>query len=210
MCAAKNSAWREGDVHMKRKMLIACSLVAMIGAGLLGLFVAIKWWQPSIDDIIYEKHYTIQNQERFDFTLSVPVSALTEAIYSAEGQTFAKNDAIAFQTETTSIYLKKAMVSNESDALLYFIFDFAYDLPSSGTLLVPYQKVGRAYRDYLGLSNDDTTDDEIVYPDTVSLRGYGPSKQFTFYVAADVCKSAVGTLKFDVFCNEIAYSSITK
>ena len=119
-----------------------------------------------------------------------------------------KEEVAAYQTDTTSIYLSKAMLSNESDELLYFTFDFSYQLPSQGRLLTPllYDKDTDSMYHEVQLRSDALKDRQKSYPNTVSIRGYGPENQITFYISAEACRSAKDVILIDVICSEITYA----
>ena len=72
--------------------------------------------------------------------------------------------------------------------------------------LIPYKvNDNKTYTDELDLASYDITDDASTYAETVHLRGRGPAEQFAFYVSADVCKKAIGTMNIDVLINQLTY-----
>ena len=169
------------------------------------IFLRDELYENKISDISSEKNYNIINQETFEFTISIPKSALPDAIYSSEGYEFKENEVIVYQTETTSIYLEKIMLANENDEYLYFMFNCSYNLPDSGTILVPYKKSDKGYNFCISLRSKDLTDEKYTYPEAVSVRGRGPSEQFAFYVSTDACKKAIGTIMIEASCNKLTY-----
>lgn len=165
--------------------------------------------QPTIYDITGQNGYRVLYQDKVDFMLTIPKSVLSDDIYTSEGHDFEKNEVVAHKTETTTVYLDKVMLSNEGDDLLYFIFDFDYDIPAYGRILSPhgYDKgVSHGFTDVICLYSDDLRDIEGVFPDSVALRGHGPGTQFAFYVSAEACKEANGYLLIHVSCAEITYA----
>ena len=162
-----------------------------------------------IKDITHEKEYTITRQVKKDLTLSIPKASLPDAIYTNEGYTFEENEIVAYQTDTSTIYLEQVMLSNEGAEYLYFIFNYSYNLRESGSVLLPYEIKGTGddwlYSPFAQPSSNTLMDDVRIYEDTVHLRANGPSEQFAFYVAADACKAADGTIRIQMICNELSY-----
>lgn len=191
---------------MKRKRFAVCISIVIICICVIGIYM--KSGPVKTDDPIttLENNDMIQNQERVEFTISIPKSELSESIYSPEGQSFSENEIVVYQTETTSIYLQKVMPLAEDDSQQVFLFNFSYDLPATGSFLTPYLAENGAARTYFGLINSDLTDDHKIYTGAVSLRGHGPDKQIEFYIDADVCKKVVGTMGFRMYCNKVSYS----
>lgn len=50
------------------------------------------------------------------------------------------------------------------------------------------------------------TDDTTTYPEAVWVTGNGPSEVFTFAIPKDICKKAMGTMKIEVFLNQVTYA----
>lgn len=191
---------------MKKKGMIFFACVFLICICIAEICLGGGFYKNNIQDITTEKNHSIQDQKKTKITLSVPISKLSEKIYSSNGQRFAENEIIVYQTDTTSIYLYQAMLSNESDEDLYFLFNCSYHLPDDGTILIPYKvNDNKTYTDELDLASYDITDDASTYAETVHLRGRGPAEQFAFYVSADVCKKAIGTMNIDVLINQLTY-----
>lgn len=80
------------------------------------------------------------------------------------------------------------MPANEGDEHLYFMFVFSYQLPESGTILLPWQKSGDGYVPFSYKPSETLTDDNTIYPDAVSMRSLGPGQQFTFYPPTPLSK----------------------
>lgn len=162
---------------------------------------------PSIYGVFSSDQYRLLEQKQVTFTLEVDKDKLPESICTKEGHEFKPHEVVAYSTDPTEIYLKKVMVSNESDDLLYFAFDFTYDLEDSGSFLSPF-----TYMD--GLDNTVSTlypaseelrDYKTTYPEAVRLRGHGPGTQFMFYVSKEACMAAEDAIFIDVVCNQITY-----
>lgn len=195
-----------GGSKMKKKILISVVLVLLSGVCISTLLLRDRLFETSIQDITSEQNYTIQAQEKTAVTLSIPKSKLSDAIYTSEGQSFSENEIVVYKTDTTTIYLEKVMLSNESNEQLYFVFNCSYDLPDDGAVLVPYKKNDdKSYSYEADLGSKDLTDDTTTYPEAVRLRGQGPSEQFVYYISADVCRKAVGTIRINSFMNRMTY-----
>ena len=152
-----------------------------------------------IENITSENGYQILNQNSVDIRISIPKSALPDSIYSEEGQTFAVNDVVVYETGTTRFYLDSVRFANEGDDLLYFKFNSEYTPADSGTLTLLYYALG-GNESRLNLWVEDTTltDDHTEYPDAVSIRAVDGGTSFTVYVDTEVCKAAEGSLNFTV------------
>lgn len=163
--------------------------------------------EPTIGYILSNDNYTVLSQEQVDLTLTISKAALPDDIYTSAGHEFGKEEVIVYQTETTTIYLYKAMLSNESDEQLYFMFDISYNFPNSGTVLSAIEYNDRGFRHIIQLRSKDLRDDVNIYPDALHMRAHGPGSQFAFYVSVDACKAAEGNVFIDVVCNEVSYTN---
>ena len=161
--------------------------------------------KPTIGYILSNDYYTVLTQNQANITLTIPKTALPDAIYTQSGHEFKKDEAVVYQTDTTAIYLYKAMISNESDDWLYFIFDFSYDFSNHGKVLSPIAYYG-GYYNTLQLRNKDLRDNSQVYPEALDIRGHGPGTMFAFYVSVDACKAAKENIYIDVSCDELIYA----
>ena len=164
--------------------------------------------QATVYDIFEQNGYTVIDQEQIVLTLSVPKSLLPEAIYTTEGHEFEEGEVVAYQTDSTTIYLREAMISNESDDQLYFVFDCSYDLSNYGFLVSPLylnEKKG-GISNHLFLRSKDIKDGTRTYTDTLAVRGFGPGNQFLFYVSKDACEAAEDKIMIDIECNQVFYA----
>lgn len=164
----------------------------------------------TLSNILNEKGYTQTRQGPRNITLSIPVDSLPDSIYSNEGYNFSKDDIIAYQNDTSVIYLETVQFANEGDDQLYFIFNCSYDLPESGSILYPWKVIhdedaDTIYNIGIYLRNKTLTDDVGSYDDAIHFRGIGSGEQFALYVSTDVCKNAVGSIKIEILCNELTY-----
>lgn len=189
---------------MKKKIVwIVLLIVVLLGSCIV--LLDDNLFKTDIDDVMSEKEHNIQKQEKVEITLNIPKSKLPESIYSPEGQAFSENEIVVYKTDTTTIYLEKVMLSNDSNEHLNFIFNCSYDLPDSGIILTPYRKEeDDALRDYISLVNEELSDDTTTYQD-ISIIGHGPAEIFTISIPVDASKKAAGTMKIDVFINRLAY-----
>ena len=163
-------------------------------------------FEPVFTDVLHQNGYVILSQTDRELTLTVPKDSLPKEIYTAEGYEFSEDQVVAFSTDTTTIYLRKVMFSNESPDQLYFAFDISYDIPDKGTILSVYSSLPNdQYTFRGGLKSKDLRDNTKVYPDAVQTRGHGPGSQLWFYVSTDACNQAEETLYFDIVLNEIEY-----
>lgn len=159
----------------------------------------------TVQDVFSEKRYTIISQVRRDITLSVPKSVVPDQAYSDKGHTFGKGQVVAYQTDTTTIYLERIQPANEGKEKLYLIFNASYELPASGSFLATYYKTEAGYTGGVGLRTGNLRDDAGTYEDALSTRSQGPDAQFAFYVSTDVFRNAAGTVRIDAFCHQIVY-----
>ena len=190
--------WKEP----KKRILIAAFSFCII----LALCLSTNRLKPSISDIYEENGYTITWQDRKEITLQIPKNKLTDDIYTEEGQVFDENEVIVYETNTSKVYLYKAMISNESDDLLYFMFDISYNLPKTGDVLTIYSiEEDGDYTDELKIIDGALKDDVLIYHNAISLRGTGPNEKFALYVTKEACQQASGTMEMKIQLAEISY-----
>ena len=207
-----------GEVGVKKRVIsvmnykkpeswvIAASVIACVVAA--GCFLT-NPRGAKIEDIIYEKGYTISKQVKTNITLSVSKKLLPDTIYTKGGHTFEENEVVAYQTDTSIIYLERIMLANEGDEYLYFIFNLSYNLPDSGSILLPYQRRGTKenplFSPVIVPNSTKLIDKTRTFEDAVHLRGRGPKRQFVFYVATNACKLAEDTIQIEIICNKLTY-----
>lgn len=162
--------------------------------------------------ILEENGYTITDQHPCTVTLSIPKERIPEDAYTEEGHTFEKNEVIAYQDDTTTIYLQEIVGyshSEEEEGPLGLVFNCDYRFSESGSFLSPTIKEGKgsnsSYRSSIELKNQSLQDDARVYQDAILIGGSGPNQQFLFYVPSNVLKKAVGSLRFQIVCSELTY-----
>ena len=190
------SKWKKPAVWVVLIAVLACIVLAV---GLLT--------NPSathLNEIIGEDGYTILNQEKHEFELTISKSALPDSIYSEKGCDFEENEVIVYSTDTTKIYLMHAQLANEGNDRMYFEFNYSYEYPDSGQILLPYQVKEEGY--FVNLMSKNISDSVAVYENAVALRGHGPGERFTLYIDTEVCQTASDYLVIPVFCNALTYT----
>ena len=156
--------------------------------------------------ILAEDGYTITGQHSCTVTLSIPKNMIPEDAYTQDGHTFGKDEVIAYQDETTTIYLESIQLANEGPDSLYLNFNTSYNLPESGSILsTVYKNSDGTYQSAPDIRARSLRDNRNTYEDAVSIRSEGPTGMFTFYAETDVFKKAEGTVQFDHYCNQITY-----
>lgn len=163
--------------------------------------------EEKISKIFEGNGYEIIGQEDEKITLSVPLSELTENIFTEDGLEYKKGDIISYKNGTTAISLTSARISNESEEYVYFFFDFEYDLPDdSGSFLSPkYIKDASVSSSNVKIVNKSLYDGNTVFENAVLVRGEGPGNVIAFYVSSDALRKAEETVSFDVALNKITY-----
>ncbi len=188
-----------------KKIFIWMSSIAIIIILVLG--ATYYSTRNDISEIMHERYNKILQQEMTEISLLISKDTFSEKAYTSEGQTFSEDEIIVYQTDTTSIYLEKVMLSNEDDEQLYFLFDCTYNIPKGKNqciIHVPFDKhPTKGYSSALSLINNVLSDDETSYSDAVAIRGHGPSAKFAFYVSKEVCQQSVGIMKIDVNINRV-------
>ena len=204
-------AFGEGDTKGRirnlanwRKPAFWVVMVSIVACLILTICLITNPKGISIYQIIEEDGYTIVKQEQVEVTLSIPKDVLSDSIYTEEGQQFKEKEVIAYQTDETVIFLDEVRVSNESEDLLYFTFGYSLDLPKSGTVIVPFSviKDGASAAIY---PDDSLISDSGTYADAIHMRGEHTGG-FAFYVSADACRGATGTMKIKGFGIELTYT----
>ena len=159
-----------------------------------------------IRKIVNQKGYTIFEQKIETITLSVPVSGLSERIFSEESVEFSDGEIIAYQDETATIYLKSAQLSNEGSDRLYFCFDFIFDLPKDGgKTIYPFEVQTNGLTDAVRVIDGSIRADNKVFDTAVWDRGQGSFEKIWFYVSTDALEAAEGKIAFDIQINKLSY-----
>ena len=183
-------------------------LVAVIACVFLAVCFLTNPKESVADDIYANKGYTVIYQQPIELTLSVDKTLLPDTIYTAEGHVFEEGEVVTYQTDHTTIYLQKVMLSNESDEQLYFLFDYFYDISNYGSLISPFYVKDKngVVSTYMSLISRDLKDGKNTYPEALSVRGQGPGEVIAFYVSKDACKAAEEKIEIQIKCNQIFYA----
>lgn len=180
-------------------------IAVLISAGIAAAFLT----DPVTTDvgkITQEKGYYILEQNEYEFTATIPKDVLTEEAFTNEGQTFKTDEVIVYSTDTTNIYLKHVMLSNESEEYLNFIFDFSYhDLDRNSLVLLPYVKSDKGYTFTIRLKSEDLADGMVVYDQVLSITGHGPEEQFAIGAYTEIVKNAWKYMSIKLVANELFY-----
>ena len=156
-----------------------------------------------------DREYEVNQIFDQKITLSIPASKLPEQVFSEEGLVFDKEDVIAYQDSTTTIYLKEARYANEGNDTMYFCFDFAFDLSKKeGKFFYPYIARENGLENAISIENGILRVGNDAYKNGVDTRGQGPGNQIWFYVSTEALRQAEGTISFDICLNRIRYSSV--
>ena len=191
-----------------KKPTFMLMLVAVIACVLLIVCFLTNPKETTMHDIYTHNGYTVMHQQPIELTLSVDKALLPDTIYTSEGYVFEEGEVVAYQTDHTTIYLLEAMLSNESEEQLYFIFDCSYDIANYGSLISPlYVKNEKGVvSNHMSLSSRDLKDGTDTYPEALSVRGQGPGEVMMFYVSKDACKAAKEEIAIQIECNQIYYA----
>ena len=180
-------------------------IAVLISVGIAAAFLT----DPVTTDvgkITQEKGYYILEQNEYEFTATIPKDVLTEEAFTNKGQTFKTDEVIVYSTDTTNIYLKHVMLSNESEEYLNFIFDFSYhDLDRNSFVLLPYVKSDQGYTFTIKLKSEAMADGMAVYDQAVMMKGHGPEEQFAISAGTETVKNAWKYISFKLVANELFY-----
>ncbi|WP_312699015.1 hypothetical protein [Sedimentibacter sp.] len=165
---------------------------------------------PSLNKITEQKGYTITNQTEKSIEITLDKKELPSDLNFDKSISFKKDDIIIYQTDTSTMYLKSIDYANSDTEYMSLTFDFYYDLPQEGTIIVPYDVIkehdGTSYLFVIATDSEQARDKSKVFDDAVSIHGQGPSEQFNVYLKKDVFTEAEDVISFvvDNF-NELSY-----
>lgn len=166
---------------------------------------------PSLNKITEQKGYTITNQVEKSIEIVLDKKELPSDLSFDNSISFKKDDIILCQTDTSTMYLKSIEYANSDTEYLSLTFDFYYDLPQEGTIIVPYDVIKEhdrtSYSFGLNMTTGQAKDKSKVFDKAVSMNGQGPSEQFSIYLETDVLIEAEDEISFvvDKF-NELSYT----
>ena len=159
-----------------------------------------------IEDILNENGYEILKRTPMDIATYIRKSKLPDSIYSEEGHTFAVNEVVVYETETTRIYLESVRFANEGDDKLCFKFNSEYTPTDSGTLILPYSSTWNdGGKHTTWVKEGAIMADNKVYPDSISMEvvdgisGADGRTSFTVYIDTEVCKAAEECMSFTLY-----------
>jgi len=156
------------------------------------------------EKIFAQEGYTIFHQDTEPVTLTVPLSALTEEIYSAEGKDYDKGSVIVYEDAYNTIFLKH--IQSQTDTQVLMQFCFSYTLPEDlGSFLSPWKRTDKGFSNSADLFEYTVKDESGVYERAVLHQGQGSGDVIGYYVLKDVCRKAKGYLSFDVVLNRVSY-----
>ena len=145
---------------------------------------------PVLENVTGQKGYQITAQETEDLDIMFYKNWLPEDIFSEEGHTFAENEIIVYETGTTRMYLRHAGFDDPAREYLIFTFDFSYDIPSSGTLLLPYQVDPESGATSGPSVSHEIMDAETLHLDAAYLRGQGPGEAVCVNIKTEIYEAA--------------------
>lgn len=156
------------------------------------------------EKIMAQGGYTIFHQDTEPVTLTVPLSALTEESYSAEGKDYENKSVIVYEDAYNTIFLKH--IQSQTKTQLLMQFDFTYTLPEDvGSFLSPWKKTDQGFSTSADLFEYTVKDENGEYERAVLHQGQGPGDVIGYYVSKDLCRKAKGYLSFDVVLNRVSY-----
>lgn len=186
--------------------IIIIAIIASIIVAVCFLTNPINSSDEIIEKLVNLDGYDVIEQDIQSITLSVPISALPESIYSQDGHQFSKDEIIVYKDDTAAVYLKSAQYSNEGTDNLYFCFDFTFDLPKKiGKTIYPFEILEDGLGSSVHVKNGILRADNGEFTDAVHYRGEGSDELIWFYVSTDALKQAQGTISFDININQISY-----
>lgn len=174
---------------------------ALALCAILPVFFLTNPISATVNNIINEKNYIITSQEKYNVTLTVPKSVINESAYTEKGQKFKKNEVIAYQTNTTTVYLQKISVSKRGDEELLLTFNCSYrSIDKNNSILLPYTKINNGIASCVGLNSGDSE------KDNVSVWSSGPDEQFGYSISKEEIDNSHEDIKIYAFINRLTYS----
>lgn len=176
-------------------------IIALALCVILPVFFLTNPISATVNNIINEKNYIITSQEKYNITLTVPKSVINESAYTEKGQKFKKNEVIAYQTNTTTVYLQKISVSKRGDEELLLTFNCSYrSIDKNNSILLPYTKIKDGIASCVGLNSGDSE------KDNVSVWLSGPNEQFGYSISKEEIDNSHEDIKIYAFINKLTYS----
>ena len=129
-----------------------------------------------LTNILTQTGYTIHAQSPTTFTTHIARKDLPDACFTEEGHTFAADDLVLYDQDGSTIFIRRICL-DENPNFVRITYEFAYDLPESGTALIPY-RVGLPNGQPQTLTNT-LSDEQILLEDISSLPGFGSQGSIT-------------------------------
>ncbi|MBQ4116393.1 MAG: hypothetical protein IJD37_03345, partial [Clostridia bacterium] len=186
--------------------IIATALVACIALAVC--FLTDPYKNDGINKITHQKGYTIIEQSEYELTLNIPKSVITDKAYTEDGLHFEKDQVIAYQTDTTKIYLESIYPVYGSTDTVWLNFDMSYDNLDKSNKVLTVDKIGTESLSFTNTSylpDNILRDDVTEYEKAVRHGSSGPSNRFGLYATTEILKKAVGSIKIKFVCNQIEY-----
>lgn len=183
--------------------------IVFLCVGIVIMFV-INLLSVDLNKITQQRGYIITNQMEKSIEVTIDKKELPTNIDFTQGISFAKDDIILYQTDTSNMYLKSIQYANLDTEYLSLTFDFDYVLPEEAKIIVPYDvliKDNKISYSWSVVPNSKQVKDKYkVFDDAISLHGSGPSEQFSIYLKTYVFTEAQDEISFTIDgFNELSY-----
>lgn len=167
----------------------------------------------TLPKITYGGDYTITSQRLQSVEITIDKSKLPSDMDFTKEVSFAEDECICYQTDTSTIYLNSIYVPVGEPEYLAFDFKLSYNLPKpEGSLLITGVIEEDDYRVSSGniyINNRDAYNVTQHFENAVSLRGIGAGERFHVYIKAEDFMAAQDEIKFVVNgFNELFYQHI--
>jgi len=194
---------------LKKHAKLIGAIVALLCVGIAAMLVN-NLLNINLNKITQQKGYTITNQNEKAIKVTINKKKLPINIDFAQGVSFAKDDIILYQTDTSTMYLKSIEYANSDTEFLSLTFDFDYVLPEEAKIIVPYNVLIKdnkiSYSWGVAPYSKQVKDISKVFDNAISLHGTGPSEQFSIYLKANVFSEAKDEISFIIGgFNELSY-----
>lgn len=186
--------------------IIVAALIASIVLAVC--FLTDPYKDDSIDKIAYQKGYTIIEQTDYELTLTIPQSVISDKAYTEEGLHFDDDQVVAYQNDTTKIYLESIYPVSGSSDTVWLNFDMSYDNLDKSNIALTAYKIGdnsSSFTPMVYLPDNILRDDVAEYENAVKKGSSGPSNRFGLYATTEVLKKAIGSIKIKIICNQVEY-----
>lgn len=154
--------------------------------------------QYTINDIVNQKGiYITRIEER---TLDISFNKVDIPANNSEIKKFKKDEVLAFQTESSHVYLESIQYNETEPEYLIFSFNMSYVLENTGYVTVPYKphlNDNKTDYTYSAKLKFDFIDDGIeLYEDAIYMHGNGSDEKFAVNIRKDVYEKANNIISF--------------